>query len=72
MRQLSVLVGNTVGVRVPFELSRAQTDLALGVGFGIKHRLNELVGLQVEGRYFRVLVDNDSTTAGVVRDYDIW
>jgi opacity protein-like surface antigen len=54
------------------ELDRTQTNLAFNVGVGMKHRLTELVGLQVEGRYFRVLVDEDSTTGGYFEDYDMW
>lgn len=51
------------------ELSHAQNDLSASLAIGIKHRLTELVGLQVEGRYFRVFADDQAT---VNRDYDIW
>jgi hypothetical protein len=54
------------------DLDRTQTDLAVNVAVGLKHRLTELVGLQVEGRYYRALVDEDSTTGGYFQDYDVW
>ena len=53
-------------------LDRSQTNLAFNAGIGMKHRLTELVGLQLEGRYFRVLVDDESTTAGFFQDYNVW
>jgi hypothetical protein len=56
----------------PGGLDRSQTDLAVNAAVGLERRLTALVGLQVEGRYIRVFADGDSTTAGVLADYDVW
>jgi hypothetical protein len=48
---------------------RSQTDLALNTGAGIVHPLTRWIGLRVDARYFRALVDEHSTSGGYLHDY---
>lgn len=49
-----------------------QTNLAFNVGGGVMHALTDLVGLRVDVRYVRALVDEDAGTGGYFKDYDFW
>jgi opacity protein-like surface antigen len=49
--------------------SKTQTDPALTAGIGITHVFTRHVGLRVDTRYFRALVDESSRAGGYFRDY---
>lgn len=50
----------------------AQDNLAFNVGGGVMHALTDLVGLRVDVRYFRALVDENAGESGYFKDYDFW
>ena len=54
------------------EYNTDQTNLAFNVGGGVMHALTDLVGLRVDVRYFRALVDEDTREGGYFKDYDVW
>ncbi|MDF3069023.1 MAG: hypothetical protein K0R38_4624 [Polyangiaceae bacterium] len=49
--------------------SRSQTNPALSAGVGISHSFTDNVGLRVDGRYFRALVDERASDGGYFEDY---
>ena len=49
-----------------------QDNLAFNVGGGVMHSLTHLVGLRVDARYFRALVDENAGKGGYFKDYDFW
>jgi hypothetical protein len=49
--------------------SRSQTDPALSAGVGLTHSFTHHVGLRVDGRYFRALVDDSASDGGYFEDY---
>jgi opacity protein-like surface antigen len=49
--------------------TKAQTNPALTVGLGITHLFTQHVGLRVDARYFRALVDENARDGGVFEDY---
>jgi opacity protein-like surface antigen len=49
-----------------------QANLAFNVGGGVMHALTDLVGLRVDVRYFRALVDETAGKGGYFKDYDFW
>jgi outer membrane protein W len=49
--------------------SKTQTDPALTAGIGITHVFTRHVGLRVDARYFRALVDESSHAGGYFEDY---
>ena len=51
---------------------RTQTDLTLNAGVGVMHALTRWVGVRVDARYFRALVDESSTSADYLTDYGYW
>jgi opacity protein-like surface antigen len=49
--------------------SKTQTDPALTAGIGITHVFTRHIGLRVDARYFRALVDESSRAGGYFEDY---
>jgi len=49
--------------------SRSQTNPALSAGLGITHSLTGNVGVRVDARYFRALVDERARRGGYFEDY---
>jgi hypothetical protein len=49
--------------------SEAQTDPAVTTGLGISHSFTRNVGLRVDARYFRALVDEKARDGGYFEDY---
>jgi opacity protein-like surface antigen len=49
--------------------SRSQTNPALSAGVGISHSFTGNVGLRVDGRYFRALVDESARDGGYFEDF---
>lgn len=49
-----------------------QDNLTVNAGVGMMHRLTALVGLRVDARYYRALVDEDAGEGGYFEDYDFW
>lgn len=49
--------------------SKSQTNVALTGGLGITHSFTRHVGLRVDGRYFRALVDENARDGGYFEDY---
>jgi opacity protein-like surface antigen len=54
------------------EYDRTQNDLSVNAGVGVMHRLTRLVGLRVDARYHRALVDEDARSGGYLEDYAFW
>jgi outer membrane protein W len=50
-------------------VAKAQTDPALAAGAGITHLFTRHVGLRVDARYFRALVDENAPDGGYFKDY---
>jgi outer membrane protein W len=50
-------------------VAKAQTDPALTAGLGITHLFTRHVGLRVDARYFRALVDENAPKGGYFEDY---
>lgn len=50
-------------------VAKSQTDPALTVGGGITHLFTRHVGLRVDARYFRALVDEKASDGGYFEDY---
>ncbi len=59
--------------RVPGATSfaKAQTDPALTAGVGLTHLFTSHVGLRVDARYFRALVDEEARDNGYSKDYGL-
>lgn len=49
-----------------------QDDLALNAGVGMMHKLNRLLGLRADVRYFHAFVDEGAGKGGYFEDYDFW
>lgn len=70
--------GGVGAIRATFDAVSAdeydtdQTNLTFNVGGGVMHSLTHLVGLRVDLRYFRALVDEDATKGGYFEDYGFW
>lgn len=54
------------------QYDRTQNDLSVNGGVGVMHRLTGLVGLRVDARYHRALVDEDAGSGGYLEDYAFW
>jgi opacity protein-like surface antigen len=54
------------------QYDRSQNDLTVNAGVGVMHRLTRLVGLRVDARYYRALVDADASSGGYFEDYAFW
>lgn len=54
------------------QYDRSQNDLSINAGAGVMHRLARLVGLRVDARHHRALVDEDATSGGYLDDYSFW
>lgn len=54
------------------QYDRSQNNLTVNAGVGIMHRLTRLVGLRVDARYYRALVDEDASDGGYFEDYAFW
>lgn len=54
------------------EHDRTQNDLTVNAGAGVMHRLTRLVGLRVDARYHRALVDEEASGGGYLEDYAFW
>jgi opacity protein-like surface antigen len=50
-------------------VTKAQTDPTLAAGVGITHLFTRHVGLRVDARYFRALVDDNAPDGGYFEDY---
>jgi opacity protein-like surface antigen len=50
-------------------VAKAQTDPALTAGIGVTHLFTQHVGLRVDARYFRALVDENAANGGYFEDY---
>lgn len=50
-------------------VAKTQTDPTLTAGVGITHLFTRHVGLRVDARYFRALVDDDAPDGGYFEDY---
>ena len=51
--------------------AKAQTDLALTAGAGLTHLFTSHLGLRVDARYFRALVDEEARDNGYSKDYGL-
>lgn len=54
------------------QYDRSQNNLTVNAGVGVMHRLTRLVGLRVDARYYRALVDEDASSGGYFEDYAFW
>lgn len=54
------------------EYDSDQTNLGFDVGGGVMHALTDRVGLRVDARYVRALVDEHAGRGGYLQDYDMW
>lgn len=66
----AVFDANVFDPSVQGDYSTTQTNLAFNVGAGVMHRLTHLVGIRVDLRYFRALVDESAHSGGYFKDYD--
>jgi hypothetical protein len=53
------------------EYDTDQDDITINAGVGVMHRLNWLLGLRVDARYYRAFADEDGG-GGYREDYDFW
>jgi hypothetical protein len=54
------------------QYDRSQNNLTVNAGVGMMHRLTRLVGLRVDARYYRALVNEDASDGGYFEDYTFW